>query len=166
MLCFVRDITAANRARRELTRERDSYRLAFEKSPVAEFVLLHNGYISLMNEACRKLMGLTETDKNFYRYVYVRPALTLNVRRKLRSGEPAEMDYTLNFARAAEKFPGRIDGEKPALPLYLRFRPINRRDGKDGTIQSDYAVTVEVRGAKQEGALIPVCCVSRCRRCR
>ncbi len=144
VLCFVRDITAMNRSHRELLRERDSYRLAFEKSAVASFILLSNGYISLMNESCRTLFGFTEKDKTFYRNVYIRPGLNLAVRRQLRAGEAAQMDYQFRFARAAEKFPGRIDGEKEDLFLHLEFVPINRRDAKDGSISADYVVTVTV----------------------
>lgn len=144
VLCFVRDVTAMNRSHRELLRERDSYRLAFEKSAVASFILLSNGYISLMNESCRNLFGFTEKDKTFYRNVYIRPGLSLAVRRKLRMGEPAQMDYQFKFARAAEKFPGRIDGEKGNLSLHLEFVPINKRDAKDGSVSADYIVCVTV----------------------
>lgn len=149
VLCFLRDVTAQNRAYQELSRERDSYRLAFEKAAVPCFVLLHNGYISLMNEACRNLVGLNQADKNFYRNVYIRPALSLAVRRKLRAGEPAEMNYVFDFARAAEKFPGRFDPSRAKLVLHLEFIPMNRRTGKDGQIRADYAVAVTMPRAPQ-----------------
>lgn len=142
VLCFVRDITAFNRSQRDLLRERDSYRSAFEKSAVASFILLSNGYISLMNESCRQLFGLKESDKTFYRNVYIRPGLTLDVRRKLRAGESAQMDYMFKFSRMATKFPDRVDAEKGDLPLHLMFMPINRRDMKDGTVLADYVVSV------------------------
>jgi len=146
VLCFVRDITAFNRSQRELLKERDSYRSAFEKSAVASFILLSNGYISLMNESCRRLFDLKETDKSFYRNVYIRPGLTLDVRRKLRVGESAQMDYTFEFSRMATKFPDRIDSERPDLPLHLIFVPINRRDTKDGSVLSDYVVSITPLG--------------------
>ncbi len=145
VLCFLRDVTTQNQARRELLHERDSFRLAFEKSAVASFVLMANGYISLMNEACRNLVGLTVTDKNFYRNVYVRPALSLAVRRKLRVGEPAEMDYVFDFARMARVFPGRLDASRAKLPLHLKFVPMNRRTTRDGIILADYSVSVTLR---------------------
>lgn len=156
VLCFVRDVTAMNRSHRELLRERDSYRLAFEKAAVASFILLSNGYISLMNESCRTLFGFTEKDKTFYRNVYIRPGLSLAVRRKLRAGEPAQMDYQFKFARAAEKFPGRIDGEKGELALHLEFVPINKRDAKDGSVSADYIVSVMVTNKTEESADHPV----------
>ena len=145
VLCFVQDISAWNRAQRELLREREGYRQAFEKSSVACLVLLSNGRISLMNEAARALFGFKETDKTFYRNVYIRPGLSLEVRRKMRAGEPAEMDYTFDFARAAEKFPGRMDGERAKLPLHLVFTPISKPKAGAQTA-CDYTVTLHVRG--------------------
>lgn len=142
VLCFVHDVTSWNRSRRELARERDSYRSAFENTATASFILLSNGYISVMNDACRNLFGFKESDKTFYRNVYVRPGLTLDVRRKLSAGESAQMDYLFNFSRMAIKFPGRLDANKPDLPLHLAFVPINRRNAKDGSVSSDYIVTV------------------------
>lgn len=146
VLCFVRDITTFNRLQRDLLRERDSYRAAFEKAAVPAFILLSNGYISLMNESCRRLFGFEETDKTFYRNVYIRPGLTLDVRRKLRAGENAQMDYTFEFSRIAPKFPGRLDATRPDLPLHMMFMPMNRRDAKDGTIASDYIVSITTDG--------------------
>ena len=146
VLCFVRDITAFNRTQRDLLKERDSYRSAFEKAAVASFILLHNGYISLMNEACRQLFGLKETDKSFYRNVYIRPGLTLDVRRQLRAGKSTKMDYTFKFSRMATKFPDRVDASRTDLPLHLEFVPINRRDAKDGSVFSDYVVSVVLPG--------------------
>ena len=124
LLCFMRDMTDFNRAQRELSREREKYRQAFEQSAVASFLLQSNGYLRAMNAACRKLFGLTESDQTFYRNVYIRPALSLAVRRKLCSGEPAEMDYEFNFARAARQFPDRLDASKGILPLHLVFEPL------------------------------------------
>ncbi len=144
VLCFMRDITQFNRAQRELVRERESYRLAFEKSPLPSFILLSNGYISLMNEACRHLFGFKETDKTFYRNVYIRPGLSLAVRRKMRQGEEANMEYSFNFAWAAEKFPGRLDPDRANLKLHLEFVPVNRRNGKDGSVAADYVVGIRV----------------------
>lgn len=146
VLCFVRDVTAFNRIQRDLLKERDSYRSAFEKSAVASFILLNNGYVSLMNESCRQLFGLKETDKSFYRNVYIRPGLTLDVRRQLRAGKSAKMDYTFKFSYMATKFPDRVDASKADLPLHLEFVPINRRDAKDGSVFSDYVVSVTVPG--------------------
>ena len=144
VLCFVRDISAWNRSQRDLLRERENYRLAFEKSAVPSFVLRGNGYISLMNEAARNLFGFKEMDKSFYRNVYLRPALTLDVRRKLQAGQPAQMNYVFDFARAEEKFPGHIDGTQPKLPLHLVFTPI----GNTARNGSDYVVTLSVQEAK------------------
>lgn len=143
VLCFVRDITAWNREHRELVRERESYRLAFEKSATPSLVLLSNGRISLMNQAARELFDLQESDKTFYRNVYVRPALTLAVRRALGKGEEAQMDYRFDFARAARKFPGRFDESKAPLGLHLQFVPLNKRTAKDGTVWCDYVVTLQ-----------------------
>ncbi len=142
VLCFLRDITAFNRTQRELMREREQYRLAFEKAATASFILLPNGYISLMNEACRSLFGLRAIDKSFYCNVYMRPGFTLEVRRKLRAGEPAEMDYVFDFAKAAEKFPSHLQAGKPPLPLHLVFTPIRRVEKKDGTALVHYMVTL------------------------
>ena len=148
VLCFVRDISAWNRSQRELLRERENYRLAFEKSDTASFVLRSNGYIGLMNEAARNLFGFRDMDKTFFRNVYIRPGLTLDVRRKLRVGEPAEMDYMFDFARAEAKFPGRIDGTKAKLPLHLVLTPITKPGAKPGA-PYDYIVTLHVRGSEK-----------------
>lgn len=145
VLCFVRDISAWNRFRRDLLRERENYRLAFEKSAVPSFVLRGNGYISLMNEAARRLFGFKEMDKSFYRNVYIRPGLTLEVRRKLKAGQPAEMNYQFDFARAEEKFPGHLDGSKGKMPLRLVFTPIGKPADRTPV---DYVVTLTVQDDK------------------
>ena len=145
VLCFVRDISAWNRSQRDLLRARESYRLAFEKSAVASFVLRANGYIGLMNEAARNLFGFKEMDKSFYRNVYIRPGLSLQVRRDLQAGKPAQMDYLFDFARAEKKFPGHLDGSKEKLPLHLVFTPIGKSTQSNG---GDYVVTMSVQGMK------------------
>ncbi len=145
VLCFVRDISAWNRSQRELLRERENYRLAFEKSSVPSFTLRANGYMDLMNEAARNLFGFKEMDKSFYRNVYLRPGFTLDVRRKLQAGQMAEMDYAFDFARAEKKFPGRINGNKPPLPLHLVFTPIGKPTDRS---QGDYVVTCTVQEPK------------------
>ena len=147
VLCFVRDISAWNRTQRELLRERESYRNAFENSAVASFVLLSNGRISLMNASARNLFGFTEQDKTFYRNVYIRPGLSLAVRRNMQANKPAQMDYTFDFARAAEKFPGRMDETREPLPLHLEFTPI-LKPGTNPEKPCDYVVTLTVRGAQ------------------
>ncbi len=151
VLCFVQDITMWNRNQRELVREREGYRQAFENCAVASFVLLSNGRISLMNEAARNLFGFKETDKTFYRHVYIRPGLSLAVRRHMQAGERAEMDYNFDFARAAEKFPGRIDATRAKLPLHLVFTPIHKEETQNGKL-GDYVVTLQVRGAKPQAS--------------
>lgn len=145
LLCFMRDMTDFNRSQRDLNRQRESYRQAFEQSPVASFVLQSNGYLREMNAACRKLFGLDVSDKTFYRNVYVRPGLSLDVRRKLRNGEPAEMDYVFDFARAAEKFPDRIDAQKAPLPLHLVFSPLSSL-ARQKDASPHYVVTVFAHG--------------------
>ncbi len=142
LLCFMRDMTEFNRTQRELTRERESYRQAFEQSSVPSFLLQSNGYMREMNDTCRKLFGLDATDKTFYRNVYIRPALSLSVRRKLRAGEATEMDYEFDFARAAQKFPDRIDGSKGRLPLHLVFKPLTLAHSTKKSGGFHYIVTV------------------------
>ncbi len=144
LLCFMRDMTEFNHTQRELTRERENYCQAFEHSPAPSFLLKNNGYIQEMNEACRNLFGLEIADKTFYRNVYVRPAFSLEVRRKLRAAEEAEMDYAFDFARAARQFPDRIDGSKGILPLHLVFKPMRTSSQKAGA--AHYVVTVFVGG--------------------
>ena len=141
VLCFVRDVTQFNRLRRDLTRQRENYRNAFEKAAVPAFILRSNGYIRSMNDACRNLLGMKEIDKTFYQNVYVRPGLKLDVRRKLREGEEAQMDYVFDFKRAADKFPGRFDSTRPSLNLHMHFNPIQKRIGLAGEVVADYVVT-------------------------
>lgn len=142
VLGFVRDVTVANRQLRDVKNERESFRAAFEKDVTPAIILSHKGYISVMNEAARKMFGFTEADKNFYRNVYMRPAVSLEARKKLKQGLPAQMDYTFSFARAAAMFPGRINGEGK-ISLAVSFVPINKCDAKDGTVEADYVVYLQ-----------------------
>ncbi len=142
VLCFVRDVTGANRMLRDVKMERESFRAAFEKCVTPAFILTHKGYISVMNEACRTLFHFTEADKNFYRNVYIKPAVSLAARKQLRAGQPAHMEYVFDFDRAARLFPGRIEGSGK-MPLSVSFVPINKRDAKDGSVEADYVVFLE-----------------------
>ena len=138
---FIRDVTQANRMLRDMKAERENFRAAFEYNVMPAFILSNKGYISVMNAAARSLFGFTEADKNFYRNIYMRPALTLAVRRKMKNGESAEMDYVVNWDKAQTLFPGRIH-KTGTLPLRATLVPINKRDAKDGSIQADYVVYV------------------------
>lgn len=139
LLCFMRDMTQANRVQRELKNERESFRAAFENTTDPAFILSNNGYISTMNEACRKLFGFTAKDKNFYRNVYIKPAISLEVRKQLRRGEPTHMTYLFDYDRAQRLFPGRVSGSG-VLELEVQFTPINKRDLEDGSVFADYVV--------------------------
>lgn len=143
VLAFVRDVTSVNKVIRELKNDRERFRTAFLQNTVPSFILTHKGYISVMNEACHKLFNFTEADRNFYRNVYMRPAMTLAVRKTLKRGEPAQMDYLFDFDAAKVKFPQRMKGEGK-LPLRVGFVPINKRDTKEGVI-ADYIVSLELR---------------------
>ena len=147
VIVFLRDVTASNKMLREIRAEKENYKHVFELALLPAFVMNGKGYISVMNKAARDLFGLTENDRNFYRNVYLRPALTLEVRRRLSRGETAEMDYVLDFDKAAEKFPGRVRAEGK-LPLHITLQPFNCRDTKDGNIEADCLVTV----ARTDGA--------------
>ncbi len=138
---FIRDVTQSNRMLRDMKAERENFRAAFEHSVMPAFILSNKGYISVMNNAARNLFGFTEADKNFYRNIYMRPALTLAVRRKMKKGESAEMDYVVNWEKAQMLFPGRIR-KTGSLPLRATLVPINKRDAKDGSIEADYVVYV------------------------
>lgn len=151
VLAFVRDVTEQNKTMREVRGEREKFKNVFERGLMPAFVLNHKGYINVMNKAARDLFHLTDADRNFYRNVYIRPALTLAVRRKLRRGEPAYMDYEFDFARAARQFPGRVHGEGKIL-LHVTLEPFNRRDAKDGSVEADYLVTLDRR---ERGGGIP-----------
>lgn len=146
VIVFLRDVTATNRTLRDLRSDREKYKHIFELALMPAFVLNTKGYISTMNKAARDLFCLTENDRNFYRNVYVRPALTLDVRRKLSRGEMAEMDYVLDFDRAAKKFPSRIHATGK-IHLHLTLTPFNCRDTKEGLIEADYLVSVEKKDA-------------------
>ncbi len=141
VLGFVRDVTVSNRNLRSVRTERDNFRTVFENSINPVFILSHKGYISVMNEACRQLFGLSEADKNFYRNVYIRPAISLEARKKIKKGQSAHMDYIFDFARAEKLFPGRLKGTG-TLPLEITFVPINRRDTKEGAVEADYVVFI------------------------
>lgn len=142
LLCFVRDVTQANRALRDVRAERENFRVAFAKNITPAFILTHKGYISVMNEAALTLLQFTEADRNFYRNIYIRPAISLAARKRMKVGEGAEMDYVLDFDKAAQKFPGRIHA-KGQLPLHITFVPMNKRDAKDGTVEADYVVYMQ-----------------------
>ena len=142
VLGFVSDVTAENRILRNIKQERDDFRRAFENSSTASFILSTKGYISVMNEACRKLFGFTTEDKNFYCNVYIRPAISLAARRLMKQGLPANMTYTFDFDRAARKFPDRIKG-KGQLKLAIEFAPIFKRNTKDGMVETQYLVSLQ-----------------------
>ncbi len=142
VITFLRDVTASNKQLREVRAEKENYKHVFELALFPAFIMNSKGYISVMNKSARDLFGLTENDRNFYRNVYLRPALTLDVRRKLSRGESAEMDYVLDFDKAAEKFPNRVRAEGQML-LHLTLQPFNCRDTKDGNVECDCLVTLE-----------------------
>lgn len=144
VVCFCRDVTQDNRILRELREDKNTLKIVFEEGMVPAFRLKENGYISVMNKACRQLLGFTKEDKTFYCNVYIRPAFSLEIRRRLQKGESAEMDYVLDFDKAAEKFPSRIN-KTGKLPLHLLFVPINKRDTKTG-VEADYVVYVLQKG--------------------
>lgn len=150
VLGFVRDVTGANRQLRDVKTERENFRAAFEKDVTPAVILSSKGYISVMNEAARAMFGFTEADKNFYRNVYMRPAVSLEARKKLKQGLPAQMDYVFDFARAAAMFPDRINGTGQ-IPLAVTFMPINKRDAKDGTVEADYVVYLQRKDVPSAG---------------
>ena len=142
VLGFTSDITADNRALRDLKNERNNFRQAFEKNTAAAVILSPRGYVSRMNEAARRLFGFTEADKKFYCNVYVRPALALPVRRAMKEGRSVRVDYTLDFDKAAKRFPGRISKEGK-LSLSLSFEPLSKRNAKDGSVEAEYLICVQ-----------------------
>lgn len=154
VIVFLRDVTVMNKTLREVRGEREKFKNVFEKGLLPAFILNHKGYINTMNKAARDMFHLTDADRNFYRNVYIRPALTLDVRRKLRRGESARMDYEFDFAKAEAKFPGRIHGEGK-IPLHVALEPFNRRDAKDGTVEADYLVTLDRRDRNSKGSVPP-----------
>ena len=142
VLGFASDITADNHALRDLKNERNNFRQAFEKNTAAAVILSPRGYVSRMNEAARRLFGFTEADKKFYCNVYVRPALALPVRRAMKEGRSVRVDYTLDFDKAAKRFPGRISKEGK-LSLSLSFEPLSKRNAKDGSVEAEYLICVQ-----------------------
>ena len=145
VLGFVRDVTAANRALRDAKAERDHLRQVFEESSQPQFILSRRGYISAMNAACRELFGFKLEDKKFYCNVYIRPGITLEVRKQLKEGQPAKMDYTFDFAQVAKKFPDRLAQTTGQLNLSVSFVPVTKRDTKDGSVEADYLVSLQVK---------------------
>ena len=143
VICFIRDVTSSNRMLRELKTERENFRSAFENAVCPAFVMNAKGYIMVMNRAGRELFHFKPEDKNFYRNVYIKPAIRLSVRRLLQQGASARMKYVFDFERAKAKFPGRIEGEGK-INLDVVFEPINRRDTKDGRVEADYVVYLTV----------------------
>lgn len=139
VICFIRDVTSSNRVLRELKTEREKFRAAFESAVIPALVMNSKGYIMVMNRCGRELFHFSTEDKNFYRNVYLKPAMTLAVRKQLRQGNSAHMEYVFDFDKAKKKFPGRVDGEGQ-IHLDVTFEPINRRDTKDGSVEADYVV--------------------------
>ncbi len=142
VLGFARDVTSDNRALREVKNERNNFRLAFEKSLVPAFILSAKGYITLLNQAGRELFGFSEADKKFYRNVYIRPAIALSVRKAIKAGLPAQVDYLFDFDKAAKLFPGRIT-KTGQLLLSLSFEPLTKRDTKEGVVEAEYLVCMQ-----------------------
>lgn len=141
IIAFLRNVTDTNRQLRDVRNEREMFRNIFESTPTAAFVLNHKGYIREMNKSARDLFNFTEQDRNFYRNVYIRPALTLPVRRAVKQGLPAQMDYVFDFERAQTKFPGHIRGEG-LLELHVVLEPFSHRDTPQGP-EADYLVILQ-----------------------
>lgn len=145
IICFIRDVTSANKVMRDVKTEREKYKAAFEKNILPAFILNYKGYINAMNKACRDLFNFTEDDKNFYRNVYMRPALSLAVRNEMKKGNFAQMEYEFDFESAQKTFPSRVRGEGK-MSLTVSFVPITKRDAKDGTVEADYLVFLQKKG--------------------
>ena len=141
VIAFLRDMTEINKKMREIRHDREKFKNVFEYSRTPLFILNHKGYIDQMNKAAQNLFRVTEQDRNFYRNVYIRPALTLSVRRHLEQGLPAQMNYSFDFAHAQKQFPGWVRGEG-TLHLHLCFDPYHIRNTEQGTIAADYIVSV------------------------
>lgn len=152
VIVFIQDITLMNKALRDTRSEREIFKQIFELGVQPTFVLNRKGYIQTMNKRARDLFHFTENDKNFYRNVYLRPALNLETRRQMYAGQPAHMDYVFDFDWAARKFPGRVRGEGK-VALHLIFIPFNRRNMQNGEVQADYLVTVACEG---DHAALPI----------
>lgn len=142
MLGFASDVTVSNRTLRDLKKERDDFRQSFEKGAMPAFILSSKGYITVMNESCRQLLGFSEGDRNFYRNVYLRPSISLKVRKLMREGLPAQMDYVLDLDKAAAKFPQWIH-TTGKLDLSVTLSPISKRDTKEGVVEADYLVSLQ-----------------------
>lgn len=151
VLCSVQDVTRASSKQRKISEEMEGLHELFEQHVVPTFILQPNGYIRRMNEACRRLFGLSQSDKHFYCNVYVRPALSREVRAKLKVGERAEMDYIFDFDKVAAQFPTRIHGNGK-LPLHVTLVPINKRDTKEG-VEADWAVFLQPQTQVQPSRL-------------
>lgn len=147
VICFIRDVTNANQVLREMKNERENFRSAFENCVTPSLVINSKGYITVMNRACRELFHFTEEDKKFYRNVYMRPAMTPEVRKELNQGRRAHMTYLFDFEKAQRKFPGRIQGEG-CLYFDVTFEPLNRRDTKEGIVEADYVVYLQLTKPK------------------
>lgn len=141
VIVFLRDMTAVNKTLREMRGEREKFKSAFEYGSLPSIIINHKGYIQAMNRSARDLFHFTDQDKNFYRNVYLRPAFTLQVRRLLQQGQPAQMDYVFDFERSQAKFPGRIHGEGK-IEMQVYFEPFNIRNSQDGQVEADYVVTL------------------------
>ena len=150
VIVFLRDITEVNRQLREIRAEREMFKNIFQASPTPAFVLNHKGYISMMNKSARDLFSFTEQDRNFYRNVYIRPELTLEVRRRVQQGQPAQMDYIFDFDKARAKFPDHIRGEG-MLKLHVTLEPFSHRDTQEGHVEADYLVILH----PQSDTIIP-----------
>ncbi len=142
VLGFVSDVTAANRTLREVKKERDNFLRAFESSPIPQFILSVRGYITVMNEAARRLFGFDPADKKFYTNVYLRPSIPLAVRQRMKNGLTAQAEVSFDFDRAARKFPGRIH-VSGTWPLVASFTPLSKRDTKDGSVEAEYLVSLQ-----------------------
>lgn len=144
VIAFLRDVTAATQDIRRLRSERETFRHVFELGPAPALILNSKGYISSMNKAARELFHFVEKDRNFYRNVYMRPALPLEVRRRMSRGESARMEYVFDFDQAAGKFPGRIHGTG-RVNLQAVFIPFNLHKQTGDHAEVDYLVTLDVK---------------------
>ncbi|ACC98367.1 Putative PAS/PAC sensor protein [Elusimicrobium minutum Pei191] len=140
ILMFFKDVTIVNRAIHDLRRDRELFRNSFENYPSELAIVSHNGYVSQLNSAARRMFGVRLEDRNVYRQFYIKPFLNLAARKKMKRLETAETEFIFD----PSKFDGNLiklsNGNKKNLSLKLV--PINKKEIKKNTLSSEYLVVI------------------------
>jgi PAS domain S-box-containing protein len=165
LIIFLRDITKERRMETNAREKDDKFRAVFEGSRTPFVILQHNGYIYDMNRAARDLFSFTREERPLYSSIYIKPGLSLAVRKAMENLESVSFNAVIDFARLNLTLPGI--NKSGSVELKINASPVNGREAKNGRALADYLLELTpppAQGAEElengcsaEGAEILLC---------